>query len=320
MIGVRIATWNLENLFQPGAEAGPTTPAAYEAKLDALAAAITAMNPDVLAVQEIGDPDAFDDLAARVGGHWNVQLASPDGRGIRVGVLSRTPFSDAQEIEAFPDQLQAIQVDDQGKPVKVLGRPALHVHTEIGGRAVDVVSCHLKSKLLSFPGGRFTPRDEDERARYGAYALFRRATEAATIRCAVTALLNDEGDNRSLILLGDMNDEPEAATTQILQGPPGSEIGTCGFSRADAGDAQRLWNLAARIPQKQRYSRRYRDRHELIDHIFVSKALVDHVVDGAVTTDAADLIGPTPSLGDDPAERRNSPGSDHRPLLALIDA
>jgi hypothetical protein len=42
------------------------------------------------------------------------------------------------------------------------------------GGAVDVVSCHLKSKLLSFPGGRFSPRDEDERVRFGV-ALNRRA-------------------------------------------------------------------------------------------------------------------------------------------------
>jgi hypothetical protein len=51
----------------------------------------------------------------------------------------------------------------------------------------------------------------------------------------------------------------------------------------------------------------------------VSKALVDHVVDGAVTTDAAEVIGPTPSVNDNPHERRDSPGSDHRPVLAVID-
>ena len=28
-----------------------------------------------------------------------------------------------------------------------------------------------------------------------------------------------------MIVLGDLNDEVEAATTQILNGPPGSEIG-----------------------------------------------------------------------------------------------
>jgi hypothetical protein len=54
---VRIGTWNLENLFRPGGQAGPTTGAAYTAKPEALAARIREMAPDVLAVQEVGDPD-----------------------------------------------------------------------------------------------------------------------------------------------------------------------------------------------------------------------------------------------------------------------
>lgn len=41
-----------------------------------------------------------------------------------------------------------------------------------------------------------------------------------------------------------LNEGLDAATTQLLQGPPGSELGTAGFARPDAGDGQRLWNLA----------------------------------------------------------------------------
>lgn len=51
------------------------------------------------------------------------------------------------------------------------------------------------------------------------------------------------------MVLGDLSDVPEAATTQILHGPPGSEIGTAGLDRPDLGDARRLWNLAPRIPR-----------------------------------------------------------------------
>lgn len=143
-------------------------------------------------------------------------------------------------------------------------------------------------------------------ARFAAYALFRRAAEAATIRAAANALLDGQGGNRALVVLGDTNDEPEAATTQTLYGPQGSEIGTLGFSRPDDGDGQRLWNLAARIPQMQRFSRRYRGRHELIDHIFVSKALVDQVVDGAVT-DAAEILGPTARSTTTPTNAATAP-------------
>ena len=40
------------------------------------------------------------------------------------------------------------------------------------------------------------------------------------------------------MVASDLNDEPHAATTQILHGPPGSEVGTGGFDQPDAGDAQ----------------------------------------------------------------------------------
>jgi hypothetical protein len=99
----------------------------------------------------------------------------------------------------------------------------------------------------SFPGGRFSTRDEGERARFAAYALYRRAAEAAVVRAHATDLLSNDGQHRPVIPLGDFNDEPEAATTQILLGPPGSEIKTGGFDTPDQGDAQRLWNLAPRV-------------------------------------------------------------------------
>ena len=98
--------------------------------------------------------------------------------------------------------------------------------------------------------------------------------------------------------------------------PVSMSISTRRTSRADNGDAQRLWNLTPRIPAEQRFSRIYRGRKELIDHIFVSHVLVGKITQDHVTTDAA---GPTPSIDDDPTQRRGAPGSDHRPVLASID-
>jgi endonuclease/exonuclease/phosphatase family metal-dependent hydrolase len=67
-----------------------------------------------------------------------------------------------------------------------------------------------------------------------------RAAEAVTLRAFANRLLDGQGRERAVIVLGDLNDEPAAATTQILLGPPGSEIGTPGFVRPDQGDGARL--------------------------------------------------------------------------------
>jgi endonuclease/exonuclease/phosphatase family metal-dependent hydrolase len=315
---LRLGTWNLENLFRPDAGSGaPTTSAAYDAKLDRLAATIDALGLDAVAVQEVGSPAALEDLRDRLSGHWRAETAAPDGRGIRCGVLSRVPVLETAQVQDFPALLAPVQVDDAGSTLAALGRPALRARVAVPDPVgalteVDLVSVHLKSKLLTFPGGRFSPRDEDERARYAVYALHRRAAESAGVRAAVTALLGAT-DTVPVVIAGDLNDEPTAATTQVLLGPPGSEIGTAGFDRPDQGDPQRLWNLAPLIPEEERYSRVYRGRRELIDHLLVSHALVTRVVT-ATTAGAA-----PPSVVDNPHERVDDPVSDHRPVLVTLD-
>lgn len=309
---ITIGTWNLENLFWPGGDSGPRTDEAYRAKLKALAGTIIELSPDVLAVQEVGQPEALDDLVDLLDGQWHTELADPDARGIRVGFLSRYPLTDMEQVAKFADGIPAVQVNDDGKTIDRMGRAALKVRVSADGLDITVVSCHLKSKLLTYPGGRFSPRDEDERARYAVYALARRAAEAATLRVFATALLEGDGVQQAVVVLGDLNDETHAATTTLLHGPPGSEIGTPGFDKPDKGDGTRLWNLAPLIPEEDRFSRTYQGRNELIDHILVSHALLDGI--GAVTTgDTA-----AGSVTDNPNERRDAPASDHRPVLAQL--
>jgi len=228
---VRIGTWNVENFARPGALDGssPTTDAAYQAKLAALADTITALDPDVLAVQEVGDPAALQDLANKLAGCAHLATADPDRRGIRVGFLSKLELTGIRQVALFPTKLRPIQVDDTSATETAMGRPALVARVvTAAGTPVDLITCHLKSKLLTFPGGAFSTRDEALRARFGAYALYRRAAEAVTVRDAATQLLDGKGQQRAVVVLGDLNDGPDAATTQILPGPPGSEIGTGG--------------------------------------------------------------------------------------------
>jgi endonuclease/exonuclease/phosphatase family metal-dependent hydrolase len=306
-----VATWNLENLFRPGSEYGPTTEEAYENKLAALAEVIRGIGPDVLAVQEVGSSEAIQDLVDRLPGDWHVALSQfPDRREIRVGFVSRLPFDEVDDAHDFPRPLRPVQVDDAGTTLAATNRGVLRVRVTSAGAPVDLVTCHLKSKLLTFPGERFTPRDEGERARFGAYALNQRAAEAVTVRSVADGLLDGRGAARPVVVLGDLNDEPAAGTTQILLGPPGSEIGTEGFDRPDRGDPWRLWNLAPLVPEERRFTRIFRGRHELVDHILVSQALVRRVA-------RADTIAQLPpSITEFPWQRRDAAGSDHRPLFA----
>ena len=322
MARFRVMSWNVENLFEVGADDGPETEAQLAANIESLRAVIDAQRPDVLGLQEIGSERALERLQGALTQPLpHSAIAAPDDRGIRVAFVSRLELHDPTEIRALPAELLPVQVGDDPpgpdgpKTMSRMGRAALRVTVRVDGRDVFLVNTHMKSKLLTFPGG-FTPVDEDERARFGAYALYRRASEAATIRTHLDAVLAGGGRDLPVILLGDMNDEPSAATTLILNGPPGSEIGSEGFGRPDRGDGDRMWNTADLIPEPQRFTRLYRGRKELLDHIFVSHFLVSgRVVD--VTTVAAEAG--MPSIADNPDLRVGEPGSDHAAVVATFD-
>jgi endonuclease/exonuclease/phosphatase family metal-dependent hydrolase len=210
-----------------------------------------------------------------------------------------------------------VQVDDQGSTLGQMGRGAVAITvTTDAGIPVRLITTHLKSKLLTFPSGRFNPRDEDERARYAAYALARRAAEAAALRVAVTQALGGHGDQRPVVLTGDLNDTVQAVPPNCCRVRPGSEIGTRGFAQSDRGDAARLWNLAPLMPAGLDYSRITQGRRELIDHILVSQALVSPLT--AVTARAV-IDAPLTSIDPtDPTARRNAPSSDHAPVVATF--
>ena len=277
----------------------------------------------------MGDPAALDDLVALIekdgGPRYDLQVSTaPDERGIRTAVLSALPITAHEDVVDLPAELAGARADDAGGTLTRMGRGALSVTVDIAGTGLSgltVVCCHLKSKLLSYPGGRFAPRDEDERARAAVYAITRRAIEAATVREYATRFLGGHGQLRPLVVLGDLNDAPEAQSTQILLGPGGSELGTAGALRPDRGDAARLWNLAPLLPADERYSRVYRGTGELIDQLFVSRALLERVtavrsyVHGVDQPDQPPVL---PSVTDDPAVRADATASDHAPVVATL--
>lgn len=318
-------TWNVQNLFAAGTEDGPPDQAAFDAKLGSLAEVLDAQQPDVAALQELGPPEVLAQLQQRLGHQLPHQQLSehPDGRGIRVGFLSRLPLEAPVQLHPLAAGLAPVQVgDDDQDPstppatTATMGRGALQVTMTAHGHPITIVTAHLKSKLLTFPGGRFQPRDEAERARFGAYALYLRAAQAATLRSQLEQRLDDNGRTMAVVVAGDLNDGLDAATTQLLQGPPGSEIGTPGFARPDGGDGQRMWNLAPLIPEAQRFTRVFRGRGELIDHVLVSHFLVTKT--SQVTTAMASP-GRLRSVTEDPREEIGKPGSDHAAVVASFD-
>ncbi|MEU1474991.1 endonuclease/exonuclease/phosphatase family protein [Streptomyces sp. NPDC005760] len=320
-----VGTWNVENLMLPrSGDGAPRTEAEYEAKVEALASVITALDPALLGVQEVRQEETLADLVKAIGGEWHIALSRyADHRGIRVGFLSRTPLRIRRDTHVLAEGLHPVQGHDGTKPDphdRQTSRGFLAVETDTGDGPLQVAVAHLKSKLLSYPGpgdkSRFQPHDEAERARFGAYALYRRAAEATTLRAVADFLLEGAGTERDVIVLGDMNDVVNAATTQILLGPPGSELDKPrAFLRPDHGDPFRLWDIAPCIPEKRRFSRVSFGRAELIDHVLVSHRLARRIGEaGTGLPEQRDDALELPSVDEDPMRRVGTPGSDHAPV------
>ena len=258
---ITITSWNVQNF----AQSDPV----FADKLNFVAGTLQALGSDVVALQEILDPNALQSLANRLG--FQHFAAPPDGRGNRVAFLTRNaPVQPAQPIVQW-QLAPGVQVRDfgAGGAVTVLAqfpRPALQISVAHGGGQLDIVTAHLKSKLLTF-GSNFSTTNETLRAQTAYFALERRAAESASVREHVTGLL---AAGRQVVVLGDLNDGPEAATTQILYGPPGGQPrgpedathATGAFQRADADDVRRLFNVTNLVPANLRWSRRHNGQNE----------------------------------------------------------
>lgn len=337
-------TWNVENLFPPGhliSARKAVSDEEYKAKLEYLSQTILSIRPDVLALQEIGGTESspvrpLDDLQNDLNGQYphKALCSYPDPRGIRVGFLSRFPIMDRDEFVNFaPGELSSVPNYYPSPPSVRMGRGVLKIEVEpIAGVRIRLLTAHLKSKLITYPGGRFAPKSEDERAIGAGLGLLRRTAEAVSVRSYLNDLLKPESVTRTIVL-GDFNDEPRAATTQIFMGPEDADA-----TSTDKLDYTRLYNLVDSIPRRgdvtndkwflaedERFSRVYNGRRELIDHLFASKNLLgpseELRQDRWKVTEVRSWVTSIldESVTDNPAERVGKERPDHAPIYARFE-
>lgn len=338
-----VMTWNVENLFPPGHQISPgktTKEADYQAKLKYLARRILELKPDVVGFQELGarnnqDSQTLEDLQNQLEGKYPFRaLASKtDGRGIRVGFLSRLKIHSTVEINEFPAGEFEKVSDWAGKsPIKKMSRIALQIEVEpVAGTRVHIIALHLKSKLVNYPkaggGSSFSPKDEDQRATGSGLGLLRRTAEAITVRSHLNQIMKTASN---VIVLGDFNDEPQAATSQIFLGPIDADVTT-----NNKTDKFGLYNLVDKISRKggpendkkfltrkETFSRVGQSGNELLDHILASKSLLGDSKDlkkdiwkvkkVRILTDS--IVNE--SVGINPDERIGRDHPDHAPVFA----
>ncbi len=194
---VRVATWNVENLFDrfddPWTDDQRTKPAyASDARLARLAAILIRLDADVVCLQEVENRwllEQFNRESLGSLGYEVVLLEGNDGRGIDVALLSRLP------VGAVTSYRHLRFADAEGRPQR-FRRDLLRVRIGAPLNA-DVYVVHLKSQH----GG--DPAD---------VARLAEATQVAEI---LGAELERDAGYRALVA-GDFNDVPESPTLRVL--------------------------------------------------------------------------------------------------------
>ncbi len=163
-----MAAWNVRNLLHGPGE---------RRKTEEVAAGVSALRADVVALEEVQDQALLDEVAARSGYPTALLVEGRDPRGIDVAVLSRVPLKGYRTHRDEP----------------VWSRDCLEVHLD--GPLPMVLLCnHFKSRLRQ-------GHQEDERRREQAL----RALELA-----------QELSDQPVAVLGDLNDEPDSWALQPL--------------------------------------------------------------------------------------------------------
>lgn len=287
---LRVATFNLENLDDKLGQKP-----SFEARAALMRPQLVRLDADVLCLQEIhaqeaanGDGRELAALRKLLEGtpYEDYEIASTTGEDgaplpqRNLVILSHPKIVERnQYLHHFspPPLYQLVTADPPAdKPEEMRAeRPLLHARIELGGdRMLDVVNVHLKSKLpTTIPGQKLpAPREFAWKSASGwAEGFFvssmRRVGQALETRMLVDDLFNDD-QNALIAVCGDFNADTDDVPLQAIRGDVEST------ENMDLSH-QVLVPCEKSIPEPARYSYLYHGKGQMIDHVLVSRSLLE---------------------------------------------
>ncbi|MEE8333332.1 MAG: endonuclease/exonuclease/phosphatase family protein [Alphaproteobacteria bacterium] len=325
---MRLATFNLENLDDAPGVAPP-----LDARLALLRGQLARLDADVLCLQEVNATRHAPRPAPRVLSALDTLLtgtqyqdfhracsALPDGSGPldvqNLVILSRFPVAWHRQYWhdlMTPPSYAAVTADAPGDSPAPVGwdRPTLHAAIEVGGRLLHVLNLHLRAPLAAFiPGqkqGAFAWRTVPGWAEGFFLAAIKRNGQALEARFAIDRLFDEAvGAEPWIALCGDMNADAREMPLRILRG----EVDDTGNG---ALASRMLIPIDQTAPEQQRYSVLHGGRAAMLDHVLISRPLLQWFKGVEIHNEA---------LGDELAGYaavEASPESYHAPVVAEFD-
>ncbi len=300
----RIGTFNVYNLIQANQTYYGNkkySEAEYAKKVAWIGGQLERMRADIVGFQEVFHPDALKPALEKSGILAKAEVAfAPNQEGSPgVAIASRFPILEQKVFQDFPANA-VLDIEGTNIPLQTFSRPVLSARLKV----TESVECtvfvaHLKSKrpLLAEGSDR---NDPVENAKGQARSLIVRAAETTALRSLLMEVLQNR--NHPVIVLGDMNDNALAVTTQIITGEQP-------FRRLPLEQRKAIWDVylysVKDIQARQSYGDFYythihNGHHESLDHLLVSQEFAsqnperigrvgyvsifnDHLVDETIT-------------------------------------
>jgi endonuclease/exonuclease/phosphatase family metal-dependent hydrolase len=278
----RVATYNIENYLDAASPRGCIKSAEAKAKVREN---IRAINPDVLALQEVGGVDTLLELRASLKAedldfpHW--EHITGNDADLHVAILSRFPFA------------------------------ARHPHTddsfELGGQRFRVRRGFAEVDVQVNPGYQFTlfaAHLKSRNAMPAGDAAGLRLEEAKLLRAKIDARLAKSADTK-IIVLGDFNDTEDSAAVKTIRGAGGGEL--FDTRPSESGNGAVASAKPAVATQEAAWTTFYEEenRYARIDFLLISPALL------------ADWVAAESHVLAIPGWKT---ASDHRPVMAAFRA
>lgn len=242
----RVATFNtlnlnaVDHLFVGRDDSRPYTQEQFDEKRSFLAERLDEIKADIVGFQEVFSEAALEDVV-QASSHLKdaevyAPLAQPETAGEKpvsdgphVGIASKFPLVGAPKmISTFPESMHLLvptglhglagEIHQIG--IRQFERPVMRAEIEVDGLpGLTIFVAHLKSKRPKFLAGEFD-KDPIVTALGAVRSLVVRAAEAAALRSLIIAARNEwvDGKRRPVIVLGDLNDDIDSVTTQMLVG------------------------------------------------------------------------------------------------------
>jgi exonuclease III len=225
---MKIATYNVRNLFDPGTKIDDRTEEVVQEsfflkRIEYLKGCFTWLDLDIICLQEIGGELGVKMLGEALG--YDYFFARPNKRGIRMAVMYKKALAGSVTCESITfGELTVPAIEQKGdtsslKPI-VQRRDILEVTVQIGEKVLSINTFHLKSNLPQYLEGDDMEQDLDAYVDAKWRCVFYKTMELCALRRHANKRIQE---GKEILLLGDYNETNIASIMDILTGAQNRE-------------------------------------------------------------------------------------------------